>query len=82
MVTNSDVDNSKLLHGKHGGHVDAPTETDVDALVKRASDVGDTATDIARRLAELADQGVRPVRDPKAPKRQPWWARFKRRIGL
>lgn len=77
-MSDREVDFGKLLNGKQAGHVDAPTPADVDAFVKRASDVGDAASSIARRLAELADACVRPLRNPRERKSRGWWARLKR----
>lgn len=64
-MTDRDIEHGKLLNGRQAGHISAPTEGDVQAFVMRASDVGDAATSLARRLAELADDGVRPVKDPR-----------------
>ena len=63
-MIDSDIEHGKLLNGKQGGHIDAPTEADVDAFVQGASDVGDAATDIGRMIAELAQSGVRPMGKP------------------
>jgi len=64
-MTDRDVEHGKLLNGRQAGHINAPTNAEVDAFVERASDVGDAATGIARRLAELASEGVRSVKDPR-----------------
>jgi len=64
-MTDREVEHGKLLNGRQAGHINAPTNAEVDAFVERASDVSDAATDIARRLDELADEGVRSVKDPR-----------------
>lgn len=81
-MSDGDVEHGRLLNGRSGGHIDAPNEVAVDRFIQRASDIGDTATDISRRVAELVDYGVRPLRDPKAPKRQSLCMRLKRRFNL
>jgi len=69
-ISDRDIEHGKLLSGKRAGHINAPTNAEVDAFVERASDVGDAAMDLARRLAELADRGVRLVGDPRKRSRQ------------
>ncbi|MFT4215627.1 MAG: hypothetical protein QM619_00345 [Micropruina sp.] len=64
-MTDRDVERGKLLNGRRPGHINAPTRFDVDAFVQRASEVGDVASGVAQKLAELADTGARPVEEPK-----------------
>lgn len=70
-----DVKTGKLLNGRAEGHVAAPTAGDADNFVARASDAGDAASDLAIKLAKLADSGVRQIDAPKGSRVQ---ARTKR----
>lgn len=64
-MTDRDVEHGKLLSGKQAGHINAPTQTDVEAYTARASDVGDAATALAHKVAALAQDGIRLVEVPK-----------------
>jgi hypothetical protein len=64
-MTDRDVDRGRLLNGKQAGHINAPTQTDVEAYIAWASDVGDAAMALARKLDGLAESGIRPVDVPR-----------------
>lgn len=64
-MTDRDVERGKLLNGKLAGHINAPTSTDVEAFIARASTVGDAAAAIAQTAAALAQDGIRSVGVPR-----------------
>lgn len=61
----SDLESKKLLNGRKMGHIDAPSKADVNEFSARASDVGDAASALGARLAQLSDRRIRPVRAPR-----------------
>lgn len=64
-MTDRDVGRGRLLNGKQASHINAPTQTDLEAYIARASDVGDAAMALARKLDGLAESGTRPVGVPR-----------------
>ena len=62
--TDSDIERGKLLNAKSQGHINAPTQADVDGFERRASEVGDLASALGNELAQIYDSQPREVRVP------------------